>query len=425
MNELCQSPVQIMDAVMRLLQGALALDTGTVCDARGTSFNPGVTIILYIIRLASRIDNYLSFLIQHKTNTHSAINEQHVKLRGVDVSATKLDVLVGARLKLRALLFGRFVDLLDSYLAKLEREIAKALESSKQHSSSSVRSPGKVFVWLAVAVLIMFCCSCQTRSSHTFGSFSTQASNLFRKSMLACNLHAHKLVLFRNVRNTDELVSDNLETGGATDASSGIDFSRILKNILSSFIYLTTRHNWRNTPLLVPANELYEMLAVQRRRLVTWCNARNQGPLDCVLQASLEISTSAAGSFTHQRADNQNRWSKLAGSRCRGRYAVASTRNQAPSQRSDDEDDMDISPPPLARQSSWEVPVGYVAESTFVGVELDLQIGQMTLRNRHLSSLPQHIQNHPDVRTIFGSCGNLQASRLSNTQHCEVRSNWL
>ena len=64
LNELCQSPVPVMDAIMRLVQGALALDTGTVTDDSGSQFNSGVLIILYIIRLGARIDNYLSFLIQ-------------------------------------------------------------------------------------------------------------------------------------------------------------------------------------------------------------------------------------------------------------------------------------------------------------------------------------------------------------------------
>lgn len=53
-----------MDAIMRLVQGALALDTGTVTDSTGSEFNSGVLIILYIIRLGARVDNYLSFLIQ-------------------------------------------------------------------------------------------------------------------------------------------------------------------------------------------------------------------------------------------------------------------------------------------------------------------------------------------------------------------------
>jgi hypothetical protein len=180
--------------------------------------------------------------------------------------------------------------------------------------------------------------------------------------------------------------------------------------------------------LLVPETELYEILAVQRRRLVTWCNSKLQGPLDATLQAALEISTSAAGAFVHRHADVQNRWSKITGARCVGRYAVASTRSSATGGGAGGADGPaglglsspggpgvgGLSMPMLTRQPSWDTPVGSVAESAFVGVELDLQIGQMTLRNRHLSALKQEILNHGDVRAVFGATGTIQASQLSD-----------
>ena len=176
---------------------------------------------------------------------------------------------------------------------------------------------------------------------------------------------------------------------------------------------------------------------MQRRRLVMWCDGRKQGPLDSAMQASLEISTSAAGAFVHRHADTQNRWSKISGSRCRGRYAVASTRSNVAAEDVDNvgvsilkkptsstalDDDVGISQPELTRQASWETPVGEVADSAFVGVELDLQLGQMTLRNRHLSALKPEILQHPDMKTVFGACGTIQASQLSQAIHCEVSS---
>ena len=387
-NELCHSPVPIMDAIMRLVQGALALDTGTVTNESGLYFNSGVEIILYTIRLGSRVDNYLSFLIQYSTNTHATINKNEFELRGVHVSEETLETLVAARLKLRQLLFGRFLDLLDSYLKKLDKAIILCGETTANEN---------------------------------------QLSSL---SELACDLHTHKLLLFRNVRIEDKYVTDDLETTGGVHKSGHIDFSRILKNILGSFIYLTTRHTW-NGELLVPENELYEILCIQRRRLVRWCNSKRQGPLDSTLQASLEISTSAAGAFAHQHSDAQNRWSKIAGDRCGGRYAVASTRTTAQAKAesqtlgavgsdSDDDDISGITQPLLMRQKSWESPVGTVSESAFVGVELDLQIGQMTLRNRHLSALRSEILNHKDVKAVFGACGTIQASQLSYATNREA-----
>ena len=399
LNELCHSPVPVMDAIMRLVQGALALDTGTVTTDSGANFNSGVKIILYIVRLGARVDNYLSFLIQHVTNTHATINAKDFTLRGVHISTETLETLKQARTKLRVLLFGRFLNLIDSYLKKLDREI--------------VAGSAKV------------------------GGFESSTHLLSAKSILACNLHTHKLLLLRNVRIGDDLVKDAATTSPGTSggAPAMLEFSRIVKNVLSSFVYLTTRHTWKGN-LLVPENEMYEVLAVQRRRLIAWCNTRFQGPLDHTMQASLEIATSAAGAYVHRHVDTQNRWSKISGGRCGGRFAVASTRSNVvedssakataaslspPDASGDDSIDNDtelLQRPMLTRQQSWEAPVGVVSEAAFVGVELDLQLGQMTLRSRHLSALDAEILGRPDVQTVFGACGTIQASQLTQASDC-------
>ena len=56
-----------------LLKGALALDTGAVCDIGALDFNTGVDIILYVTRLAARVDNHVSFLVQHTTGKHPCV----------------------------------------------------------------------------------------------------------------------------------------------------------------------------------------------------------------------------------------------------------------------------------------------------------------------------------------------------------------
>ena len=56
MNELHRSPATVLRSVLALLKGALALDTGSVCDVDAADFNPSVGIILYVVRLATRVD---------------------------------------------------------------------------------------------------------------------------------------------------------------------------------------------------------------------------------------------------------------------------------------------------------------------------------------------------------------------------------
>ncbi len=63
--------------------------------------------------------------------------------------------------------------------------------------------------------------------------------------------------------------------------------------------------------LLIPETELYELLAVQRRRLITLASSLKQGPLDSMMQtALLEVSSSSTGN--HQTAadmiDSSNRY---------------------------------------------------------------------------------------------------------------------
>ena len=47
---------------------------------------------------------------------------------------------------------------------------------------------------------------------------------------------------------------------------------------------------------------------------------------------------------------------------------------------------------------------------------MDVQVGQMTLRSKHLSALLPDIANHPDVNMIFGDA-TIQASLIESAEH--------
>lgn len=42
------------------------------------------------------------------------------------------------------------------------------------------------------------------------------------------------------------------------------------------------------------------------------------------------------------------------------------------------------------------------AHAGLLGVEMDLQLGQMTLRSKHLAALEPEIANKMDIRDVFG-----------------------
>ena len=173
-----------------------------------------------------------------------------------------------------------------------------------------------------------------------------------RNSRLSCDLHAHRLLLYRNVH-LNELQSEKAEI--------------CAKVVIGSFVYLTTRHTWNKAAreqgrLLVPETELYELLQVMRRRLIRWVQSQRQGGVDTVLQTALQVSSSTTGSSAID-IDTSNRWASISGAHSEGRYAVASTRTTAVA---DDADGVD-SGQMLSRASSSQAQLGEVAHTAMLG----------------------------------------------------------
>jgi thiol-disulfide isomerase/thioredoxin len=358
MNELHRSPPNVLEPTVSLITGALALDTGAVCDVGGTDFNTGVDIILYVTRFAARVDNYISFLVDHHRGLHRCID---ARLREIEIDSDTLITLLEGQANIRRKLHDEVAPLLEEYLLKLDKET-----SGNPHDERLID----------------------------------------RNSRLACDLHAHRLLLYRNLQQTE-----------MTSLSA--------KVLIGSFVYLTTRHTWnksarRQGKLLLPETELYELLTVVRRRLITWPTFKKQTQLDDVLQTALQVSSSTTGSLRASAAivDAANRWSIIAGPHSVGRFAVASTRTVVTTEK-EEGDKKDDEPPSkalqLERHLSDEI-VGSVADTGLLGVEMDLQIGQMTLRSKHLQALESNIANHPDVKHLFGD-STMQASLLERAEH--------
>lgn len=105
-------------------------------------------------------------------------------LRDSELSAANLAELEDGRRLLHARMHGELDNLLDDYLAKLNDQILKEPNNEKL---------------------------------------------INRNSRLSCDLHAHKLMLFRNVRLAE------------------LDAPKV-KRLIGGFIYLTTRHTWNTVP---------------------------------------------------------------------------------------------------------------------------------------------------------------------------------
>eukprot|EP00957_Ditylum_brightwellii_P048655 3691898-Ditylum_brightwellii.AAC.1 len=80
--------------------------------------------------------------------------------------------------------------------------------------------------------------------------------------------------------------------------------------------------------MVLPETELYELLQVQRRRIISWSNNLHQRDLDQLMQTAVQVSSSVTGSLqsSAEVLDKANRWSRIRGERSIGRWAVGSTR---------------------------------------------------------------------------------------------------
>jgi hypothetical protein len=74
LNELFYSPDVTCRSVVALLDAALALDTGSVCDDAATDFNASVAIILFVARLGARVHSYVHFALAHSQGKHDTVN---------------------------------------------------------------------------------------------------------------------------------------------------------------------------------------------------------------------------------------------------------------------------------------------------------------------------------------------------------------
>jgi thiol-disulfide isomerase/thioredoxin len=358
LNELCRSPDTVIRSVLLLLRGALACDTGSVVDEDSTTFNTSTLIILYLSRLGCRVDNYVSFLIDYTLGKHDCIDWP---LREMNVSEQNLSKLLKGLSEIREMMHNQFNPLFEDYLRRLDQEIVKDPNNEKM---------------------------------------------IDRNSRLACDLHAHKLLAYRNYHE-DELTPD------------------IVKSMIGSFIYLTTRHTWNKTivggtRLQVPEVSLYEIIQVTRRRLVTWLSTCKQRILDEVMQTALQVSSSLTGSLRVNASslDNQNRWSRISGDRSVSRWAVGSTRTVSSNLSEGNLNAKEQSAVTLRRQLSGDKEVGEVVDNGVLGVEIDIGLGQMTLRSKHLAALIPDIASHQDTLHLFGDA-TIQASTIEKTEHMQ------
>ncbi|KAJ8602501.1 hypothetical protein CTAYLR_001253 [Chrysophaeum taylorii] len=386
--ELREAPSNVINNVVTLLRGALALDTGAVCDADATDFNASVQIILYTARLGARLESFVAFARAAARGRADCANANStaiggVPLRDLDVRDPAAIAAIDDGASRLAAVLARVSTLFDDYLAKLDA---------------------------------------QTRAS------PGDETLVDRNSRLACDLHAHRLLIHRNA------LAQGSDDGRRAACAS----------LLGSFLFLTTRHTFNKATreegrLVLPEFELYELLQHVSRGLVSQIHAMTQYELDMVMQAALAAATSCTGAVVSESSSSSsdsppsafsslggilaggalepqvNRWSRIKGDRNRARYTVASTRTLASGAAAAAREAVG----PRSRSGSMSAIVGEVADSAELDVEIDIGIGQLTLRSKHLAALDPIVATNRDVRSVLGDA-TLQASLAERSVHRQI-----
>ena len=327
LNELQRSPDSTLQSTLRLLRLAQDLDVGTVHSST-------VDIALFVVRLACRVENYLSFAVERVDDPHRSV------MRERELSGDSLRLCQSALSLLRRELRGPVHRMLEQWCDEAMREVAHSVEAAIRRSDDA---------------------------------------KMDANTRLACSLHAHLILLYRNsqLQSLDEDVASQL---------------------LSSFVFLTTRHTFNLQLLSVDEADVWEALSALRRPLVAFLRSCSQSALNTACESAVRVST---GTGVRRLADGASsltrQWGYVAGPRNVARFAVVSN---------------------WRREQRAGGAVQTIGPHDQMGVELDLGLAQLTLRSSHLKALDAAIASNEDVLEVFGPAS-MQAATLQSAEHRE------
>ncbi|CAK9110721.1 ATP synthase gamma chain 2 [Durusdinium trenchii] len=210
---------------------------------------------------------------------------------------------------------------------------------------------------------------------------------------LACRLHAHQVLVLRNVPTSD------------------FDSERI-KRFLSSLTYLSSHHTFNQERLEVPETELFEALHLHRRFMVRWLVEQRrvnalQG-FNSVLR-SCHHQLSALGDTSADTSSFE--WVCVGdASEYEGRFGVLS--EAAPDKEAQGE--------AKEKEEASKPGIKTVNASDAFWIELNVQLLQVTVRGRTLVPLEDYIWNDEDFKHVFVSELGEKGAMQKTTVQCSA-----
>jgi len=362
-NEMQRSPTTLLSSVMLLVKLSLDLDTGS-------STSSTAEVILHVVRTATRVENYLSFLVEHTTGSHDSIR---APLRDVTITPEVLSELEAGLATLRRLLWGRVRPMLDKWITEVMKEI------QVDPSSLDKNSLRQWCVARGLAYAQVDACTDKEALLKLYEENKDHGALIDEAARTACTLHGHQLLNFRNMR--EQHLNEE-----------------IVAQFTSSFFFLSTRHTWNMRLQQVSETALFEIMQKLRRRTTQWLRAQPPSSLNRICESVVKV-VAGDGLRWKQTAGGEpaRNWgfTDEQGARSRNRFVLIG-----------------------GRVDGVEIPTMGKASGN-PGVELDFCTLQLTLKAAHLKALSRDIAENQDVLHIFGKAS-MQAATVQMAVHREV-----
>ncbi|CAJ1416719.1 unnamed protein product, partial [Effrenium voratum] len=341
LTELSCAPGCLLAYLAKLLELALVLANSAMSQTVGT--------ILFVLRVAARVESSAVYLLQHSEGKLPATGPRPGAL---PCSAASLAELRAGRQRLRAI-FQEAEGWLDAWLEELHGLARKAAAAAAGGEDGKPTGFGL---------------GPQSKSS------AQQSLDKYMKT--CCNIHAHLLVLLRNV--PEEELDE-----------------RAVSRILSSFSFLSLHHTFNQNFLDIPETELFEVFQHHRRGLVRWFEKQRKNKeyarFNRVLQEVHEQFSTIDSSSAVDTALFE--WGVVKGdARNAGRYAIIGPK----------------------RSTAERGDVATTASNDNAWIELNIQLLQVTVRGRHVTPLETDTCDDEDFKEVL----NHGAGRKAETVQC-------
>ncbi|CAJ1434089.1 unnamed protein product, partial [Effrenium voratum] len=334
LTELSHGPSQILTAVGKLMALTLSLATSVTSET--------VPAILFSVRLAVRVESAAALLAEHAEGKMARAWPR------LQVTSAVLEELRRGRALLRSTFEGEVLPWFDRWLEELAESAQQ--EPSREDECNS----------------------------------------------LACRLHAHQVLVLRNVPQSD-FNSDRI------------------RRFLASMTYLSSHHTFNQERLEVPETELFEALQLHRRFMVRWLVEQRrinamQG-FNSVLRSCHQQLSALGDTSAPETAGFE--WVCVGDhSEYEGRFGVLS--ESAPDKDAQGSEEA----AKAAKAPSKDIKT--VNASDAFWIELNVQLLQVTVRGRTLVPLEDHIWNDGDFRHVFVSELGEKGATQKTTVQCSA-----